>query len=495
MTQISDYPEADQDPPRISVKFANSVFTLGVLVSIYAAYKLYIPIHGIDLGDQQIQDIRLIFIFTGLLSATLFGIGLRLRNSLKVNLSVMIFTIVLSLYAFETCLDFLSKVQKVKTELSPPQQIAKQMGIPYDERTKFEVLDDLRKDGNDAYPNIHPSVLLNDPLTRSGLQVKNGNIFPIGGISGKTMVQNNENGYWMMYEGDSYGFHNPKRSYQNGVVDIVITGDSFAEGWSVKSNQNINAVLRESDFNVINLGKSGNGPILEYAALKEYAESVKPKIVLWLYYPNDHEDLQKEMKSSLLMRYFNENDFSQNLMARQDEINNALTKYAKHKEEYEREKEKEIKRAQEQTLNYKTGNVYWLIKRSLKLKNFELARIRKRLNFPPLMAPLPMLNFKKILKKSRRLVSKWNAKLYFVYLPEYFNYSPSSYGKEDIFREYVLRTVIGLKIPVIDIHSEVFISHPDPLSLFPFRRRSHYNADGYRLVAEAITKRLKEDGF
>tara|TARA_B100000519_G_C14198880_1_gene416846 strand:- start:560 stop:745 length:186 start_codon:yes stop_codon:yes gene_type:complete len=40
---------------------------------------------------------------------------------------------------------------------------------------------------------------------------------------------------------------------------------------------------------------------------------------------------------------------------------------------------------------------------------------------------------------------------------------------------------------------EVFDPHLDPLSLFPFRIYGHYNADGYRLVAESISKRLKSD--
>ena len=36
---------------------------------------------------------------------------------------------------------------------------------------------------------------------------------------------------------------------------------------------------------------------------------------------------------------------------------------------------------------------------------------------------------------------------------------------------------------------------PDPLSLFPFRVHGHYNAEGYRLVAEVIGKRLEADGY
>jgi len=58
-----------------------------------------------------------------------------------------------------------------------------------------------------------------------------------------------------------------------------------------------------------------------------------------------------------------------------------------------------------------------------------------------------------------------------------------------------MQTATELDIPIIDIHEEVFDSHPDPLSLFPFRLFGHYTAEGYKLVAEAIGKRLEADGY
>lgn len=81
--------------------------------------------------------------------------------------------------------------------------------------------------------------------------------------------------------------------------------------------------------------------------------------------------------------------------------------------------------------------------------------------------------------------------MYFVYLPEFDRYLT---GDEYPSREYVLRTADELDIPVIDIHREVFDLHSDPVSLFPFRSGGHYNAEGYRLVTEAIGKRLAADG-
>ena len=58
-----------------------------------------------------------------------------------------------------------------------------------------------------------------------------------------------------------------------------------------------------------------------------------------------------------------------------------------------------------------------------------------------------------------------------------------------------MQTATELDIPIIDIQNEVFKTHPDPLSLFPFRMDGHYNAEGYRLVAEAIRKQLNADHY
>ena len=75
------------------------------------------------------------------------------------------------------------------------------------------------------------------------------------------------------------------------------------------------------------------------------------------------------------------------------------------------------------------------------------------------------------------MVSGWNGRLYFVYIP-------SSYS------ENILPTVTELEIPIIDIQREVIDPHPDPLSLYPLRKVAHFNAEGYRLIAETISNKL-----
>ena len=90
------------------------------------------------------------------------------------------------------------------------------------------------------------------------------------------------------------------------------------------------------------------------------------------------------------------------------------------------------------------------------------------------------------------MVSRWDGKLYFVYLSSFERYLT---GNEHKNRDFVMQTATELHIPIIDIHKEVFEPHLDPLSLFPFRVHGHYNAEGYRLVAEVIGKRLEADGY
>ena len=123
-----------KEPPRIAVKFANTVFVLGILYSIllvvYAIYKIYNPLHPVS------PVFYIISILCGGVLVILFSFGLkRLSNNLKVNLSVLFFTIGITVYGFETYLEFHKKT-------SQREIIAKQMDVSYDKRTKMEVLVD-----------------------------------------------------------------------------------------------------------------------------------------------------------------------------------------------------------------------------------------------------------------------------------------------------------------------------------------------------------------
>ena len=74
-------------------------------------------------------------------------------------------------------------------------------------------------------------------------------------------------------------------------------------------------------------------------------------------------------------------------------------------------------------------------------------------------------------------------------MPEYNHYK-TNYDDTDYI--LVKNIVNELKIPFIDIRKEVFLKEQNPLKLFPFELPGHYNADGYKKVAETIYKFTKD---
>jgi hypothetical protein len=201
------------------------------------------------------------------------------------------------------------------------------------------------------------------------------------------------------------------------------------------------------------------------------------------------------MQSSLLKKYLNEDDYSQNLMSRQEEIDGVLINYIQRKE----------KERVENNPNW-TTNINEAINNNRIIKILKLNKLRRMINLSSIFTPTPTPTptpsptsksthtpiFRNILQKSNQMVSQWNGKIYFVYLPSFYRYST---GNENPNRDFVMQTVTELDIPIMDIHREVFDSHPDLFSLFPFRMYGHYNAEGYKLVAEAIGRRLEADGY
>ena len=89
----------------------------------------------------------------------------------------------------------------------------------------------------------------------------------------------------------------------------------------VNRPNDIPSVIRNlTKKNVINLGYRGNGPLIEYATLREYL--FKPvKNLIWVYYENDLKDLHNELKNETLKNYIKNDNFSQNLLLKQNNIN------------------------------------------------------------------------------------------------------------------------------------------------------------------------------
>ena len=443
------------------VKFANAtIVTLGIFFTvglIYARIKsqFYPP------GSMKVYYV----IFTAglVVCLSLF----RVRQKHRVNIAIAIASAVLGLYFIELGL-LMRQVNFPGNDLG--QTTAAVGHTHYDTRARLEVIEELQKQGVEAYPAVYPSAFLPD-----GFEFDGARIFPLGAIAAKRTVFCNESGRYLIYDSDEYGFNNPMGLHKKGEVDVVLVGDSFAQGFCVLEGQDIASVLRKAGKKTVSVGYGGDGPLIELATLTEYARPLQPKAVFWLYYEgNDLQDLVREAKSSILREYLKNPTFSQNLYKQQSKINDFLIGYVKrHRAELESFK---FNAPQRDNQLSRVVRLYYF-RESLA----ELFRTPQRL-----LGDL----FRQILKQARDRTASWDGRLYFVYLPSYERYKNKVSLDKFTHREEILRLVNELNIPIIDLHEQVFKHHPDPLSLFPSRSGGHYAREGYELVAKTIGRYL-----
>ena len=438
---------------------------VSMLLLIYTYYRAEITYQGAN----HVKYFK--YYLISLAGILFWGVVLRLREGIRANIVTIIIALIIGLYMIEGGLTLLGLGQPQNNRAAAVA--AAELGVEYDERSKLQVIDGLIEKGVDAVPAVRPA----DVLTMDE------ELLPLGGVSNKTTVATNENGYYMVYTSDRYGFNNPDSEWDAEQVEWLLTGDSFTEGEAVNPGEDVAGQIRLiTKQPTINVGRGGNGPLIELAELREYAELVKPKKVLWLYFEgNDLKgDLQGEKLNPILMQYM-EDGFSQNLINRQKEVDSRLREYVDSRlREY---LVSEQAQGQTETQLYRTR---WI----------RLYAIRSMISFDDdvdfdVNVDDPL--FAKILTKAKAHVEGWGGELYFIYLPEYSRYKKVEVSHNDFGKKSeVIDLVKRLNIPVIDIHQETFADHPDPLSLFPFRLSGHYNADGYAEVAKAIVDSVKE---
>jgi hypothetical protein len=436
-------------------------------------------------------------VLPALLAIALFS-ALRVAESHRLNLALCLFSVFLTVYMVEASTALWSSLPSViarQNHQSKIEAAAKALGVKYDDRTRAEVIDDFRKRGIDAVPSLFPHELLKkqkDGTMKSATTAINGTeLLPLASLAEKLTVVCNEGGEFLTYTSDRHGFNNSPTVW-NASIDIVAVGDSYTQGWCVGAGDNFVSLIRRQYPGTLNLGIEGNGPLVMLATLKEYAESLRPKVVLWFYFEgNDLKDLSNERRSPLLSRYLEPNEFSQRLSSRQDEIDRALGGYldtVANKSELLAKLEEasavitdadRLPKALEgimklSQLRQRLGLMYGMTS----IASTEVELEKTPIQWVPEIDP-----FYEVLFQAKKLVGRWGGHLYFVYLPEGGRYVEKHVNTG---RPAILQAVNKAGVPVIDLHP-AFREQKDPLALFPLRLEGqHYNEKGHRLVAEVV---------
>jgi hypothetical protein len=362
-------------------------------------------------------------------------------------------------------------------------KLARQFGVDYDTRTQLQVVRDLREQGIGAVPAVYPFGLFErqpDGSLQSRIQVDGTEVFALSGISDRPTVFCNEAGQWVNYQSDRHGFNNPADIWAYDAVDVVVLGDSFAQGACVPADRNFSAVIREHYPATLNLGNSNKGPLMSLADLKEYAAPFRPRVVLWfLFEGNDFVDLINEAQSSLLMRYL-ERDFSQGLRYHQSEIDEALEQHWVGALEEARTRWPE--EAAPGILGVIRFKGWRSSLRQLRRSDDRQQELERSIG---LLAD--------IIAEAKLTADSWGGRIYLVYLPERQRFADSrAASQSEKKRRVVMEVVSSLGVEFIDIPA-AFRSSDDPLELFPFRRRGHYNEEGHRVVGETVLRRISSE--
>lgn len=119
----------------------------------------------------------------------------------------------------------------------------------------------------------------------------------------------NEYGNWKIFKTDELGFNNKSLLLK---FDILLMGDSFAEGSCVDSDSEPANILKKMNTSAYSIGLSGNGFLLSLALAHEIKSKVEFNKIVWLIYDNDFYDILIEKKSKELIRYI-DRDYEGNM--------------------------------------------------------------------------------------------------------------------------------------------------------------------------------------
>ena len=427
---------------------------ISILLLIYVFYKSQIY------WGSSLNDVYFYYYLIASFLIFFSFVSFFLNRVIKEYLIISTFVIIFSLYSFESYLNLNKKIPNWQDEKKIVYE--QKTGKKYDTRTQVEIYKDLKKKNDKIKLAIAPLIYF----------YPNYQIFPLSNASNSKTIHCNENGYYSIYQSDRYGFNNPDDEWDSKEIEYLLVGDSFTHGACVNRPEDIGSALRFfSNKSVLNLGNSANGPLIEYAVLKEYLLP-NVKNVMWIFYEgSDFDDLNNELKHKTLVKYFENFDYKQNLIMRQNEI------------------DKLVNTKIDSVTNpiYKIKNFIFLSELRRILITFFKSKNKKKASIEKIKFKIPS-EFIKILKQSRDLVDENKSKFHFVFLPRVSGkgYYDQEYYDDEIYL-LVKKIVNELNIPFIDIKKHMLDKETNILKFFPLETPGgHYNARGNKKIAEII---------
>ena len=176
----------------------------------------------------------------------------------------------------------------------------------YKKKSNFNSkLEEINNSSEEIMPNVG-SLITNNKLTKA---IKEENKIIFGNVPNSRIILCNEDGEYVLFNSDKFGFRNKNINYENQVFKDgkmpILIGDSFGLGVCIEDKIYLNNI----EDKILNLSVSGSGPISQIALLNEYLIKFKTNKIIWLYYEgNDLLDLEIEIKNLVFKNYLDNSD-------------------------------------------------------------------------------------------------------------------------------------------------------------------------------------------
>jgi lysophospholipase L1-like esterase len=429
---------------------ANAVL---IAAAVPAAGVLVLALRGVSAGTSVDQVV--FFIVLPILWLFAMVLALRTSASTRASIALLIVSLGIGVIAAEALLGWLRV--RLQPSASTPSMLS-------------EVLR-LRSEGVDAFARIPGNTLVDlNPVFPND----SATWHPIAPAPGHaTILLCNEEGPLVTYEGDRAGFDNPDAAWEGDRVDVVLLGDSYTVGVCVAGGHSLGGQLR-SRWPTLNLGTSGAGPLQELALLREYAATVTPPVVVWVYYEgNDLWDLGREMQRNWLVDYL-EPGHSQSLVENHEQVDAAYRSWV----------DSLVSVGSTAAGAAGLPPPAWRIR---DLASFTTLRAVTRFEVSLPSRASAIGSLPQVLERARDDVAAWGGRLFVAYMPAYERYD-ALVGEAVAGKRELSAFAEGAGIPLIDL-DEALRAAGDPKSLWA-SPRGHLSPEGYRVAADAISRAI-----
>jgi hypothetical protein len=289
----------------------------------------------------------------------------------------------------------------------------------------------------------------------------------LSGVPHELVLLCSRQGVPVTYQADSLGFRNSDD--QIGLpVDVMILGDSFAEGICLPDGAHVADQIRAQIPSLINTAHRGSGPLFELAVLGRYGPEFQPKLTIMAFFEgNDWENLKREVNVGWLKPALDSGtDFGQPT--------------------WTAEQRSEVSEILEKWWDGSAISLAELFRRRAVLRNFfalhNTATILG-LQYPKVMHENPA--YERVLRRAKEIVSGWGGDIVVVYLPAKYRFSGllNHDFVHDPLRKMVSGAASRTGIEFIDL-IPVFQMQDDPKTLYA--ADSHFNTKGAALAANTI---------